>query len=210
MVNRRGRTRTTRRRNNPIRTMTRTIVRHETGTSFKPSPTPPMWTASPWWSLTLVNSYVKDEVITVTTVANYIRLALGWNGYVKGTSSLPISFRMVSVRLYGLASQPIQLTAYEILGGKHIARETNNFGGKFTYSTCGWRWGTQSRIDVLQESDLQPEGKEKLRVCSFGGASETQKVLLYIQVLFKAADAPTASFTSLRARIPLSLDDMEL
>lgn len=221
MVNRRGRTRRSARRRpqNTVRTLTRRLARHEAGTSFKPAPTPPMWTATPWFPLTIVDSYTATTVITVETVANTIRAALGWKtAIIPGAGSvqsspLPISFRMVSARLYGMSAQPIQLTAYELLGGKHLAKELNDIGGKSSYSSVGWRWGTQSRIDVLQETDTTSSSStDKQKVVTVSGTANNSRLLLYLQVLFKAADAPTVSQTLAKARAPgaLTLADMEI
>lgn len=217
MVNRRGRPR---RRASRVRTSPRSLVRREarlqSGVAFKPSPNPPLWTGSPWFPLTVVNAYKANATIHTEHLGDMIRKALGWNDFVKSsggkTTKLPITFRVLTARIWGLAGQPVQLTPYEILGGNHITREIDDIGGRITYSTAGWRWGASSRIDMLQECDGgTAECTKTIPIVALQGASESAQVLLYIQVLFRAADAPSPSLQMARLTAkPLSLSEMEL
>lgn len=199
MVNRRA---PRRRANAPrapvLRALTRRENRRDTGVGYKPSPTPPKWTAAPWWPLTVVTVQKEAYTFTVKDVAYLIRQSLGWDGYVDSKEvPLPVDFRVQNVRIYGTKSQPIQLEAYELLGGKHITKEQSDFGGKFTYSSLGFRWGTQSKIDVLNDSDkMGPDNNAPQTLFYVNGFADEGKIIVYVQVLLKAKDAPTPSLIS--------------
>lgn len=189
--------------------LVKVISRRDTGFCFSPRPDPPAWKASPWWPFTLFFSFTQASSIKANQLDAVVSAALGWKDYVKGTANIPMAYRMQSVRAYGLSSQPIQLDAYELISGKHIAQSFNDMGGKFTYSSVGFRWGTQSKIDILTNGDDTP-------IFYVNGFAGDSTIVVYLQVLLRALDAPVPALTMAEARLgrtdpsPLDLDSMVL
>lgn len=175
------------------RLTTRALNRRESGFTFSPKADPPTWTAAPWWPFTLFLSASSNLTYKATSLDKDVSTALGWDKYVVSSKTVPMAYRIQSVRAYGLASQPIQLDAYELVGGTHIARSINDMGGKFTYSAVGYRWGAQSKFDILTTNNSDT-------LFYVGGGTTSAKVIVYLQLLVRAVDPPSPIVSMTRVR----------
>lgn len=163
----------------------RIVNRTSLGTRILPSVDPPEYTAGPWWPLTIVDSVKGDTQYTGKKIHEGILALLGLTG-AKQADSTPLNFkfRLLSVRAWGLAKQPIQLSVTETHStSTNWVKEINDFGTPLAYSRVGWRFG-----DVFVH---QVHSYQDTSTLFFTGESGTEdKILLYIQVLIRVPNAP--------------------
>lgn len=184
MVNQRRSNRSQRsRRNNNVRHFGRTLTRATHGVRITPPVDPPSYTSNPWWPLTVVFHTFGDTEITPDSIYAGILKQMGIHLYVDvKKNTVPLEFRLCSVRCWGIERQPIQLAIYDSLGGKHRFAELTDYGSAVQYSRLGWKYGRVATLDALRSTDKEVSFE-------ISAASKT-KVMVYIQVLIRTANAP--------------------
>lgn len=176
------------RRTNRTGRLKRVVNRTTLGMRIIPSLDPPEYAAGPWWPLTLVDIAKGDVDYTPKKIHQGILTMLDLTGYTKGaTTELNFKFRVLSVRAWGLAKQPIQLAVTETHSNtSNWVKEINDFGTPLGYSRVGWRFGD---IFVHRVFDYT-EAQSLFQVAESGS---TDKILVYIQVLIRVPNAPDPS-----------------
>lgn len=178
-----------RRRNLPRRRaanvrLGRLITRASHGIRFNPPVDPPEYVSNPWWPITTVFNVDSNSQIQAIHVYSAVITQLGFGDYVNTESkNIPLEMRLVSVRIWGLHKQPIQLAIYDHVGKKNRFTEISDFGSSVQYSRAGWRYGRIATYDALtaEEEDV---------LFDVTGASTSQKILVYVQLLIRTANAP--------------------
>lgn len=178
-----------RRRRNPPRRraanvrLGRFITRASHGIRFNPPVDPPEYVSNPWWPITTVFNVDSDSQLQPIHVYSSVIAQLGFDDYVKDSETIPLEMRLVSVRIWGLDKQPIQLAIYDHVGKKNRFVELSDFGSSVQYSRAGWRYGRIATYDALSKDD-------KDVLFDVTGASSSQKILVYVQLLIRTANAP--------------------
>lgn len=175
-----------------VRRLGRALTRATHGVRLVPSLDPPEFTSCPWWPLTVTFSVTADSYVVPKTVFQAIRSQLQWTAL-----KVPFNIRLVSVRCWGLAKQPIQLAIYDHLGTKQMMAEMADYGDPVKYSRLGWKFGRVGLTDALAETDTDV-------LFAISGATDTQKVLVYLQLLWRVPNSakpvalPTEQFEVLQ------------
>lgn len=192
----RGRRRNPRRRAVTPGRLRRIVNRVSLGSRITPSADPPEYTAGPWWPLTIVDSVSGDTDYTPKKIHEGILALLSLTGAKLGNKEpLTFKFRVLSVRAWGVAKQPIQLAVTETHGDtSNWVKEINDFGTPFTYSRLGWRFGDVFMHRVFTST-------ETISLFQVAEAGTTDKILVYIQVLIRVPNAPDPALTY--AKIPV-------
>lgn len=165
-----------------VRRITRSIGRQTHGFRIVPTADPPAYCPGPWWPMTVVMQASIDKDLVADDIYTALLAQLGWTGHVKDKNSIPIELRMVSVRSWGLGRKPHQLCVYDSLGTKSRIAEMTDYGTTINYSRNGWKFGTLTTNDAVETNDTNV-------ILEVTGASSDNKVLLYLQVLFRTKDA---------------------
>lgn len=176
-----------RRRPAQPRRLQRIIDRVETGVKFVPGVDPPEYARSPWWPITVVDLLKSDKQYTSEDLHTGVFAMMGISS-VMNTANPPLKIvdffelRVQTVRIWGMAKQPISLSVAEIFGkGTHRIRQLADHGSAINYSRLGWRFGSASRVDPVLASD-------KTYICHVGGdISDAKHVLVYFQVMVSIA-----------------------
>lgn len=197
------------RRRNPRRRaatasrLRRLVNRVSLGARITPSTDPPVYTAGPWWPLTLVDSVAGDTDFTPEYIHKGILDMLSLTGAKIGEKALVFKFRVLSVRAWGMAKQPIQLAVTETHGTKsNWVKEINDFGTPVNYSRVGWRFGDVFIQRVFTSTETQT-------LFQVAQAGTTDKILVYIQVLIRVPNAPDPA--AVMAHIPVGqFSNMEI
>lgn len=176
------------RRSAPIgRRLKRYVDRIESGVRFVPPVDPPEFSRAPWWPMTLVFNSIKDEDYTASNIIDGIITRL-YEAKDAGTGQKAFVFRMQSVRIWGLAKQAISLDIKELIGGSNNLRQFSDLGSGIQFSRLGFRYGTSSRIDPIAYGTTV--------LFHVSGASSTNKILVYVQILFSSLSGKTPSLTN--------------
>lgn len=153
--------------------LTRTVHRTEMGKQLYPSPDPPPWTQSPWWSQTLSFYAEQSAVYTARSIYLLLLEALG----IK-EQYITIRIRVQSVRIWGLSRQAISLGIYRVNAIGSIIKLMNDRGSQVNYSRLGWHYGLDSRLSIAHD--------KKTPVFSVSGEiSKTSRLLIYVELLFQ-------------------------
>lgn len=197
MVNRRRRN-VAQKRNNPRNNgkIRRMINRNATGFRISPPTDPPEYAPGPWWPLTVVMKCSADTSATPKDIYTSIIAQLDWTKYVSNTT-VPLEMRVLTIRAWGTGKLPFQLTIFDHLGTKNRIAELSDYGSAINYSRIGWKFGNIGTSDALTSSDTD-------MIFEITGASTTNVVLCYVQVLIRAANTPKPVLVSLDR----SLDNM--
>lgn len=193
----RRRNRNLRKRSATTGRLRRMVNRVSLGSRIVPTTDPPEYTAGPWWPLTIVDTVAGDKDFTPTYLHSGILAALNLTGAkdAKG-NPLTFKFRLLSVRAWGMAKQPIQLAVTETHGtSSNWVKEINDFGSPINYSRVGWRFGDVFTHRVFSSTETQ----SLFQVAESGS---TDKILVYIQVLMRVPNAPDPAVTL--SSIPVS------
>lgn len=212
MVNRRRSNRPSRRNGSglnsrqPVR-FRRAISRTTTGVRFVPPVDPPEYVSAPWWPMTLILIAVTDETVTAQKLYQQVLEQLDVKKYVSmDKSTVPLEMRIDSVRAWGLARQPIQLSVYDRLGKHHRVAEISDYGTPIQYSRVGWRFGSIAHADALGQTETDV-------LYEISGATSTNKILLYNHILIRIPNAPKpvqAASIALRSQCDRQAMDFDL
>lgn len=175
------------RRTNRTGRLKRMVNRTTLGMRIVPQLDPPEYSAGPWWPLTVVDVTAGDVDYSPSKIHAGILALLNLTGYKKDTTNLEFKFRVLSVRAWGLAKQPIQLAVTETHSTTSSwVKEINDFGTPLGYSRVGWRFGDIFVHRVFSSNETQ----SLFQVAESG---KTDKILVYIQVLIRVPNAPDPS-----------------
>ena len=159
--------------------------------------------------MTVIFSLSKATEISALSIYNNIIAQLGLLQYLgpipdtwpaakpKDIAPIPLTFRLLSVRVWGLGRQPIQLAIFETQNTDHLIKELNDYGDPIRFSRVGWKFG-----DVAVYDGLSKETYGLFQVS--GTLNDANKALVYCQVLLRVQNAPAPALTGL----PDSLDAM--
>lgn len=207
MVNRRRSNRKARRNGpgnsrQPVR-FRRAISRTTTGVRFVPPVDPPEYVSAPWWPFTLILIATGDEAVTAKIMYDQVLQQLDLKKFVSGTATVPLEMRLDSVRAWGLAKQPIQLSVYDRLGKHHRLAELSDYGTPINYSRVGWRFGSLAHSDALGSTETET-------LYEVSGGSTANKILIYNHILIRIPNAPKPvqdALTALRSQCnPRAMD----
>lgn len=180
MVRRRTRAARPNRRVTSMPSRVRRIVsRMETGRKITPPTDPPEFNPAPFWPYTLVVKHDKGETVKTDAIHASLLTSLG-----SDFSAAKFSFKVLSVRTWGLNKQPIKLTVYEQINGSHQICNMSDYGGAVSFSRVGYRFGLSSKIDVHTKEDATPV------FAVSGTLSTTDMALTYIQLLIRVLSPP--------------------
>lgn len=188
----RVRSRNTRRRRNAPARNTRSVNHMVIGSRVTPPLDPPDFATAPWSTITLVIGYKppttspKSQTYTASDLHTALLEQLEFSDYKKGSDTLPLEYRLLSVRIWGMSGLPISLVIYDSLGNGNKLAELSDIGTSIHYSRLGWRFGSITRSNALK-----PDAKEPL----FSLDSET-KCILYIQCMYRTRDAKPSTKTN--------------
>lgn len=174
----------------------RTVQRVEMGIPITPSPDPPAWTAAPWWPFTIATPCIANTIYTIEVIHNFLLVSLGM-GAMNPAPNFRI--RMVEVRIWGLNKQPICLSIPRLTATNARLKQISDRGSPLRYSRIGWRYGMDSQVSLAHDS--------KIEAFSVVGASQTDNILIYIQVLVQCMSALT---TLSKALMDLSEPDISV
>lgn len=167
--------------------MRRLVNRSIHGMRVVPSVDPPEYTAGPWWHITTVVGASKDTTVRAKDIYARTLDALDWSVFHDDTKptprKIPLAMRLQTVRCWGMGKLPIELTVYDRLGGEHRIAEICDYGSAVNYSRVGWHFGDIARQDALYPGD-------DAVLFEVSGASENNKVLIYINLLIRTQNAP--------------------
>lgn len=165
------------------RRMGRFITNATHGVKIIPPVDPPEYVSNPWWPLTTVFMVDQDSQIQAKQLYDSVIAQLGFGDFKSGGSTIPLELRLVSVRLWGLDKQPIQLAIYDHLGKRNRFTEISDFGSAVQYSRTGWRYGRVATLDALNRNEVDV-------LFDVTGASKTAKIMVYCQLLIRTENAP--------------------
>lgn len=185
------------------RRVRRLVTKMSLGSRITPPVDPPQFTSCPWWPLTVMETVTTDTVWTPETVHKAILATLGLTGATipkdKATTALEFKFRITTVRVWGLAKQPIQLAVCDASdeASSHWTHEFNDFASGIQFSRLGWRFG-----DVFSHRVFT--ATQQTVLFAVGQANGTDTMLVYIQVLIRLPNGPDPAlqkiFSSTSAR----------
>lgn len=187
-----ARRRPRRRTAQPLR-LQRIIDRVETGVKFVPGTDPPEYSRSPWWAITVVDKITTATQYTSGRIQQGVYAMMGITKISNNSGEIKdyFEFRVQTVRVWGMAKQPISLSVAEIFGkGSHRIRQFADHGSAINYSRLGWRFGTASRVDPVLCSD-------DTYICHVGGDLTADKpAMVYFQVMVCIAAGVQPSLVS--------------
>lgn len=157
-----------------------------------PSVDPPQYTANPWWPLTIMETVSADKSWTPVDVHASILDTLALKGATvpgQGTENkvpLEFKFRVLTVRMWGIDKQPIQLAVCDAsdMDSSSWTHEFNDFASGIQFSRVGWKFG-----DVFSHR-VMTTAQSKMVLFALGQGPKPGKVLVYIQVLIRLPNAP--------------------
>lgn len=161
----------------------RILHRADTGFKLIPRADPPELVVVPWWPLTVrlqIPDASKSTSLTPAAIHAGIIAQLG--------ISLTTAFtmRVLSIRVWGLKSQPITMVVADTLGDASRWKHFSDVGSPINYSRLGWRFGVVSSI----QSHLPAS---TVVLATITGAAGPATV--YVQILLKSNS--TAGVSSL-------------
>lgn len=184
MVSKRNRRTKRAQRSNRRRGLASAVARIEKGHVLRPSADPPAYINCPFWPLTIQSQIDSNTTVTALDLHKAIIANLP-SSFINAK----FSFRLLSVRAWGLQKQPISLTPYEELGGAHQTTSIADYGSAMNYSRVGFRYGISSAVDIHTDSDT----------ISFfsitGDLSDTKRALMLVNLLVRPSGPPAPKET---------------
>lgn len=166
------------------------IGKMELGTKFTPSVDPPEVTTAPWNAVTLVWKANKSFSISYKDCYKKLLSILGLKTWTKPDDKVnedPVTFRIETVRVWGLDKQAINVSVFELIGGgPDRIKQLADYGSGINFSRIGWRWGANARIDPGSA-----DASTSIVECATTG-----NVLLYLQVLWCVHTATAVTLKS--------------
>lgn len=187
MVNRRGRTSHRSAKRNQTRTFGLALTRATHGVQITPPVDPPSFVSNPWWPITTVIKVTKDTHMKAKDIYDSIIAQLGFETYQKDKNTIPLEFRLISVRAWGTGKQPIQLAIFDPLGQKNRFAELSDFGSAVNYSRVGWKYGRIGTLDAITSGEVDI-------LFDLTGATTNAAIMVYVQLLIRTANAPKPIF----------------
>lgn len=181
------RRRTTTRNGRRPQRLNRIIHRNIKGVPIHPSADPPSYSSAPWWPFTLAVKVASDTQLYSQNIYTETLKALGLSEYIKDKLTLPLEFRILSIRVWSLKKEePIQLAVYDHLGSKERICEINDFGTPIRYAKVGWKWGSIGTNDAL----VPVADPLKDNVVADISLAQGSRALVYLQLLLRVQNTP--------------------
>lgn len=164
----------------------RMIHRNVKGVPITPPSDPPSYVSAPWWPFTLALKLAGDTQLFSQNLYTEVLKTLNISDYVKDKVTVPLEFRVLSIRAWSLKKEtPIQLAVYDHLGSKERITEINDFGTPIRYARVGWKFGSIGTTDAL----VPVPDPTKDNVIAEISMPNNGTALVYVQLLLRVPNA---------------------